>query len=92
MLDTESTETMNANFATFADSLALQTPDFDAYASCCIISREGSAGQHLRSTSPIVKTGEYPNPSTIAASKEPAIRSYMAAGANSDWPEESVQG
>ena len=91
VLDTASTDTMNANFVARNNALAFETPDFDAVATCIIISREGSAGQHLRSTSSIVKTGNYPNPSTVAASKEPAIRSYMAGGVNSDWPEESIQ-
>lgn len=91
VLDTESTDKMNANWAAFADKLAFQSPDFDAYASCCIISREGSAGQHLRSTSSIVKLGEYPQTREWADTKEEAIRSYMTGGVNSDWPEESVQ-
>lgn len=91
VLDTASTANMNANFKASANHLDFQTPDFDAIATCIIISREGSAGQHLRSTSSIVKTAEYPSASVVTASKEPAIRSYMAGGVNSDWPEESVQ-
>ena len=91
VLDTASTDTMNANFVARNNALAFETPDFDAYATCIIISREGSAGQHLRSTSSIVKTGEYPNVREWADTKDEAIRSYMAGGVNSDWPEESIQ-
>lgn len=88
VLDTESTETMDANFAAHANNLGFQTPEFESYASCCIISREGSAGQHLRSTSSIVKTAEYAPTREWAETKEAAIKSYMAAGTSSDWPEE----
>lgn len=91
VLDTESTAAMNSNWQTLANKVAFVTDTFDAYAYCVIISREGSAGQHLRSTSSIVATPEYATSSEIRDSKEPAIRSYMAGGVNSDWPEESVQ-
>ena len=91
VLDTKSTAAMNSNWQTLANKVAFATDTFDAYATCVIISREGSAGQHLRSTSSIEKSPEYPGTSDVTASKEPAIRSYMAGGANSDWPEESVQ-
>lgn len=91
VLDTGSAETMDANFKASANHLDFQTPDFDAIATCIVISREGSAGQHLRSTSSVVATAEYPTSREISESKEPAIRSYMAGGVNSDWPEESIQ-
>lgn len=57
-----------------------------------IVSREGDSGQHLRSSeiiyisADIRDVGPYDD-----ASKEAAIRSYMAAGSNTDWAEESLQ-
>lgn len=92
VLDTASTDTMNANFVARNNALGFETPDFDAYATCIIISREGSAGQHLRSTSSILATSEYPQQREWADTKEEAIRSYMAGGVNSDWPQEPIEG
>lgn len=92
VIDTTSTDTMSASFATSAGFLDFLTPDMYPYAYCTIISREGTNGQHLRSTSKIESTEEYPSETEINKSKEPAIRSYMTAGVNSDWPEESIEG
>ena len=59
-----------------------------AYVFAVILSREGSDGSHLRSTTSLAivpeDAGSAPyNP----ASKEAAIRSYMASGSTSDWPQ-----
>ena len=58
-----------------------------------IVSREGTNGEHLRSTASLVG-----DPTAIAAapynaaSKTAAIESYMSsASANADWAEESIQ-
>ena len=58
-----------------------------------IISREGSRGEHLRSTS-FLTINEYRlrKPPYDDASRQAAIASYMANGsANTDWAEESIQ-
>ena len=57
-----------------------------------IVSREGANAAHQRSTSSLSAPA-----ATIAAapydatSKEAAVKSYMSAAGNSDWPEESFQ-
>lgn len=58
-----------------------------------IISREGSHGEHLRSTSFLtINADEVQNPPYDDASKQAAIASYMATnGTNADWAEESIQ-
>ena len=58
-----------------------------------IISREGSRGEHLRSTSFLTLNEErLRKPPYDDASKQAAIASYMANGsANTDWAEESIQ-
>lgn len=58
-----------------------------------IISREGSHGEHLRSTSFLtLNADEVQNPPYDDASKQAAIVSYMANdSANADWAEESIQ-
>lgn len=58
-----------------------------------IISREGSRGEHLRSTSFLtLNADKVQNAPYDDASKQAAIASYMAtAGANADWAEESIQ-
>lgn len=58
-----------------------------------IVSREGSDGEHLRSTSILVaKDSEVGGAPYNEASKTAAIESYMASGAaNTDWAEESIQ-
>ena len=58
-----------------------------------IISREGSHGEHLRSTSFLtIYEGRQRVPPYDDASKQAAIASYMANdSANADWAEESIQ-
>ena len=57
-------------------------------AAAVILSREGPDGSHLRSTtSLILETGLSVIEPYNAASKEAAIRSYMASGSTSDWPQ-----
>lgn len=61
-----------------------------AYAA--IISRQGDGGEHLRNNTSLVATDSYPSTTQGDAAKEAAIKSYMAAGTTSDWPEEEIQG
>lgn len=58
-----------------------------------IVSREGTNGEHLRSTSSLITDAEKSAAAPYdATSKAAAIESYQnAAGANSDWAEESIQ-
>ena len=56
-----------------------------------IVSREGDAGQHLRTTSALICSDPSKKPSMTEAAKEAAIRSYMAAGATTDWPQEPIK-
>lgn len=58
-----------------------------------IISREGVNGEHLRSNATLTILGEYlADDPYDADSKAAVIASYQnAAGANSDWAEESIQ-
>lgn len=58
-----------------------------------IVSREGANGEHLRSTSVLKLTQSISADAPYDAdSKAAAIESYQnAAGANSDWAEESIQ-
>ena len=61
-------------------------------AATIIVSREGSNGEHLRSTSEFVQDESIDDPMTDATAKAAAVESYMSAGANTDWAEESLQG
>lgn len=64
----------------------------DNAAGSIIVSREGANGEHLRSTSTLKLIADLTSSAPYDdASKEAAIRSYMAAGANTDWAEESLQ-
>lgn len=58
-----------------------------------IVSREGDNGQHLRSTALLKMWTDIVNKGAFAPeAKAAAIESYQnAAGANSDWAEESIQ-
>lgn len=67
--------------------------DDDIIGAAIIISREGSHGEHLRSTSFLTLNADrMRKPPYDDASKQSAIASYMAYGsANADWAEESIQ-
>lgn len=60
-------------------------------AQCIILSRESENGGHLRSNAVLAATSVYPGTTQGEAAKEAAIKSYMAAGTTSDWPEVPVQ-
>ena len=59
-----------------------------------IISREAANGAHLRSTQYIALDDTLADKDVYddGISKETAIRSYMTAGANTDWPQEALEG
>ena len=92
VIDTTSTANMPAGFSAQADKLLFRTSGIISEAIASIISREGTNGEHLRSSATLSATAEYPSASAQATSKEDAIKSYMAASGTTDWPEEQVQG
>lgn len=59
-----------------------------------IVSREGQNGEHLRSPQSVIFDSALANKDVYksATAQEEAIRSYMAAGANTDWPQEALEG
>ena len=58
---------------------------------CCILSREGDNGQHLRSTAALtLSTAAAADTHYTSAAKDAAIESYMAANGNTDWPQEQL--
>lgn len=62
--------------------------DNSAIVYAVILSREGADGSHLRSTTSLAIVPEMENSNPYDdASKEAAIRSYMASGSTSDWPQ-----
>ena len=91
IINKTSTENLPTVFSSYSDKLMMTYDGYDGYAFTTIVSREGTSGQHLRTTSVLTRASEYPSASAVTASKEPAIRSYMAGGVKSDWPEESIQ-
>lgn len=86
--------TVVSDFTSVANNLSLEFGrqiDEDSEFACCILSREGESGQHLRSTTALTlsETAAADTHYTSAA-KDAAIESYMAANGNTDWPEESL--
>lgn len=58
---------------------------------CVILSREGDNGQHLRSTTALtLSTAAAADTHYTSTAKDAAIESYMAANANTDWPQEQL--
>lgn len=58
-----------------------------------VLSREGSNGAHLRSSQGMLFDDEWQEEVEVySGDNEAAIRSYMAAGTNADWPQEALEG
>ena len=91
VIDTESTEVINFIKGN-SDDLIIET-SFTQLAGCCIVSREGEFGEHLRSNASLnIPMPTYTAAPYDATSKTAAIGSYMSSAAvNSDWAEESIQ-
>lgn len=81
-----------SNFSAGNEILTYNCP-IDGQFGAVIVSREGDNGAHLRSTSSLKGMTGATSPAPYdATSKAAAIESYQnAAGANSDWAEESIQ-
>ena len=91
VLDTTSTEALPSIVEFDADQIKFFNDNVNAVANAIIISREGDNGAHLRSTTSLVSGLGYNTDLLAPAAKEAAIKSYMSAGANTDWAEESLQ-
>lgn len=91
VLDSEDVETFDYfNVAEFNTKKYLSVKGVDSLIGAAVIlSREGQDGQHLRSNSTFVRFDNSHNSSQFKAA---AIASYMAAGANTDWPQEALEG
>lgn len=92
VLDPDSTENLPTDSFYFdADSFnVMATGDGVSIACSAILSREGSNGQHLRSTEGLTYDNRLSPASMTEQAKQAAIKSYMAGGVNSDWPEEQI--
>lgn len=92
IINKTSTDAVPAAFSVSDDELAQGLPGGVATAAAIILSREGNNGEHLRSTTSLVKLADYPATVLADAAKEAAIASYQTSAANnSDWAEESIQ-
>lgn len=91
LIDTTSTESVPDNFEFDGNNATVYDSNITTEAGAIIVSREGDNGQHLRSTTSVAKMTAYPAAVMDDAAKEAAIKSYMSAGANTDWAEESLQ-
>lgn len=92
VLDTESTEPLGDRFDADSDKLEYSPRQVDCAAIAVMYSRMGANGEHLRSTVKLKAKSEYPSDDTWETAKESAIKSYMAAGTTSDWPQEPIEG
>lgn len=91
VLDPASTDALPASIVAEGTSWKMTGFDRNYISGCIIASREGDGGQHLRSTASLVWQYTPSQPSMQAAAKEAAIRSYMAAGTTTDWPQEPIE-
>ena len=91
VVDTTSTDNIPDTLAATDTLVQLKDIDDEGLAGCVIQSREGDGGQHMRSTTSLIRMTEYSADLLAPAAKAAAIASYMSAGANTDWAEESLQ-
>lgn len=90
VLATTSTDNLPSFITATTSAVKFAGMTADTVAGCCIISREGSNGEHLRSTSVLHSTtvGEMDYVETVSA--KIAAKSYMNEDSNTDWAEESI--
>lgn len=91
VIDTTSTEAIPAAFTAATGSLTYTPNGANMTAGAIILSREGDAGQHLRSTTAIQQAKGYDVGLLSDAAQEAATKSYMAGGTTSDWPQENIE-
>ena len=90
VLDTTSTAAIPSFLTVGAGTITAFSSVTNGTAAAIILSREGSNGEHLRSSVTLQKLASYDNTKLADAAKNSAIASYMAAGSNTDWAEESI--
>ena len=90
VIDTTSTASIPAAFTAATGSLTYAPNGANMAAGAIILSREGDAGQHLRSTTAIQQAKGYDADLLADAAQEAATKSYMAGSTTSDWPEEQL--
>ncbi len=92
LVDTTDETALPSDWEVDDNSMAIPPATGQYEAFTVIVSREGDAGQHLRTTSALICKNPSTKPSMTEAAKEKAIRSYMAAGTTTDWPQEPIEG
>lgn len=92
VLDTESTVALGGHFSASTNRVEFSPTQVDCAAIAVMYSRQGANGEHLRSSVTLKAKSDYPSDDDWDAAKESAIKSYMAGGNTSDWPEEQIQG
>lgn len=90
LIDTESTDAIPAAITIGDGKVQLNVGDSSCVAATVILSREGSAGQHLRNTAVLTLEDDAYDANYSEDAKEEAIQSYMAGSTTSDWPEEQL--
>lgn len=90
VIDTTSTASIPAVFTAATSSLTYAPNGANMAAGAIILSREGDAGQHLRSTTAIQQAKGYDANLLADAAQEAATKSYMAGSTTSDWPQEQL--
>lgn len=89
VLDPDSNEPTPVAITPARNSFKVTSP-LQVSAAAAILSREGNNGEHLRSSSYFLKEEDMVDDRTGDEAKNSAIASYMAAGSNTDWAEESI--
>ena len=90
VLDTTSEDTLPFGLSNIAGIPSVIFHAEEDTGGCVILSREGTNGEHLRSTATIAYSPVIPSSKRSEDWKQAVIESYMAAGANTDWAEESI--
>lgn len=91
VVDTTDTDAAPGNFYLVEDGINFFAGVGTGVAGAIILSREGNNGEHLRTSASLVYATAYPDASLKADAKEKAVRSYMAAGTTTDWPQEPIE-
>ena len=92
IIDTTATGALPTGLTCTTAGVVLTPIGFSVGAAAIVLSREGSNGEHLRSTANLVPYEASFSPFYGSEAKETAIKSYMATGTTSDWPEEKIEG
>ena len=92
IVDATATGALPTGLTCTTSGVVLTPIGFSVGAAAIVLSREGSNGEHLRSTATIFAYEAAFSPFIGTEAKEAAIKSYMAASGTTDWPEEKIQG